>query len=59
MLQTFMNVHGSGEVMLGTASSNLFQQLSDCYRRSGHVKAGDKIIIHEASHEANAGHAQI
>ena len=54
-LQIFVNAKDQGDVILGGSTSQLMANLSDAYRRSGTVTAGDEVIVHEACHEANAG----
>ncbi|KAL3161934.1 hypothetical protein ABBQ38_009016 [Trebouxia sp. C0009 RCD-2024] len=55
VVKTIMNAHGVGEVVLAGATSTLFAMLADSYRRSKRIHHGDEIIIHDSSHEANAG----
>ena len=50
-LQTMMNAHGHGEVVLMSSSSQLFAVVADAYRRANAINNGDEIIILESAHE--------
>ena len=52
-LQTMMNAHGHGEVVLMSSSSQLFAVVADAYRRASAISTGDEIIILESAHEVS------
>ncbi|GLJ54630.1 hypothetical protein SUGI_1173660 [Cryptomeria japonica] len=52
-MKTFMNADEVGEVAFGPSSSQLLENLSNCYLNF--VEEGDEVIVHGANHEANAG----
>jgi cysteine desulfurase family protein (TIGR01976 family) len=52
-VKRFMNAAADGEVILGASTSQLVFTLAQAHARV--LKAGDEIIISEASHESNVG----
>lgn len=52
-INTCMNGHGIGKVILGPSSTSLCYMLAECY--SNVMPAGSEIILAETGHEANIG----
>jgi selenocysteine lyase/cysteine desulfurase len=48
-----MNAGAAGEVVLGPSTSQLLDTLARSY--AALLRPGDQVVVHAASHEANAG----
>jgi selenocysteine lyase/cysteine desulfurase len=53
VVKVLMNAAGAGEVVLGPSTSQLVDNIARSYATA--LASSDTIIVHEASHEANAG----
>ena len=55
ILKAIFNSYEIGEVIIGSSTSQLLSNISQCYAASNTIKPGNVIVLQDCSHEANIG----